>query len=122
MAMARDVPYLPFPSDKAPEGRASPGRTINRRQEVPTVQNPINPETAQQDVFRFLSTIPSEAFVYAMLGSVIASAVMYLTGRRHTALFIGEWAPTFIAIGLFYKLLRPSGRHFGERLGEALTR
>ena len=86
------------------------------------MQNPIAPEAAQQDVFHFLSTIPSAAFIYAMLASVLASAVLYLMGRRHTALFIGEWAPTFVAIGLFYKFLRPSGRNVGERIGETFTR
>ncbi len=86
------------------------------------MQNPNVPEAAQHDVFRFLANIPAEAYMYAMLASVLGSAAMYLMGRRHTALFIGEWAPTFVAIGLFYKLLRPSGRNVGERFESAFTR
>ena len=85
------------------------------------MNNPVTTsENVQQDVFSFLSSIPSEAYIYAMLGSIAASAFMYLTGRRHTALFIGEWAPTFAAIGLFYKILRPSGTHVGGRVGETI--
>jgi len=83
------------------------------------MQNPMAPEAAQQRVFTFLSSIPSTTYIYAMLGSVAASAVLYLMGRRHTALFVGEWAPTLVTIGLFYKLLRPSGTNVGERFREA---
>lgn len=82
-------------------------------------ENPSPVESAQSDIFEFLSTIPASTYIYAMLGSILASAAMYLLGRRHTALFIGEWAPTFAVVGLFYKLLRPPGRNVGERTREA---
>lgn len=83
-------------------------------------ENPSPVEAAQNDVFEFLSTIPASTYIYAMLGSILASAVMYVLGRRQTALFIGEWAPTFAVVGLFYKLLRPSGLNPGERMRETL--
>lgn len=83
------------------------------------VNNPTPTETAQHDVFSFLSSIPSATYIYAMLGSVGASAILYAMGRRHSALFVGEWAPSFAALGLFFKVLRPSGRNVGSRTGEA---
>ncbi len=86
------------------------------------MQNPMTPETTQHRVFEFLGTIPTETYVYATVGSIIASAVMFLTGRRHLALFIGEWPMTFLALGLLYKLMRPSGEHLRERVGEAFER
>ena len=86
------------------------------------LNNPTPAESVQHDVFEFLSSIPSATYVYAMLASVAASAFLYATGRRHTALFIGEWAPTLAAMGLFYKLLRPSGMNVGQRTGEAFSR
>ena len=42
------------------------------------------------------------------MASVIFSAVLYLLGRRSTALFVGQWPPTLLAMALLYKLLRPS--------------
>lgn len=84
------------------------------------MQFPITAEMAQHRIFRFLSNLPSETYIYAMLGSVLASAILYMMGRRHTALFVGEWAPTFAALGLFYKLLRPSGTSVGEQAGQVL--
>lgn len=64
-------------------------------------------EETQRDVFAFLENIPVATYIYAMLASVIGSALLYAAGRRHTALFIGQWAPTFLTLGLFYKMLRP---------------
>jgi hypothetical protein len=86
------------------------------------VQTPAAPEMVRRDVFGFLSSIPSSTYIYAMLASIAASAYLYLTGRRHTALFVGQWAPTFLAIGLFSKLLRPSGEGIPERVREAFER
>lgn len=91
-------------------------------EEERTVQNPMNPEATQEQVFGFLSSIPSETYIYAMLASIVGSAFLYLTGRRHTALFVGEWAPTFLAMGLFYKLLHPTGENVGRRMGETFER
>lgn len=79
--------------------------------------NPV--ESAQHDVFEFLDEIPASTYIYAMLGSILASATLYALGRRHSAIFVGEWAPTFVIVGLFYKLLRPSGRNMGGRAREA---
>lgn len=82
------------------------------------MQNPLPVEATQRDLFSFLSRVPSVTYIYAMLGSVVISAFLYLIGRRHTALFIGEWAPTLVGLGLFYKLLHPSGESVGQRFEE----
>ena len=66
------------------------------------------PEEQARDVFAMMEEIPSQVYFGFAVGSTLASAIAYLLGRRHLALFIGQWPPTFLALTLFYKLLRPS--------------
>jgi uncharacterized membrane protein len=47
----------------------------------------------------------SYAFGGAALGSIITSFVTHATGRRSDGLFIGQWAPTFMAISILMRLL-----------------
>jgi hypothetical protein len=73
-------------------------------------------------IFRAMANISSEVYFFATVGSIVASAALYLGGRRHIALFVGEWAPTFLIAAVFYKLLHPTRERVGERLGEAISR
>ncbi len=61
----------------------------------------------QNVVFQALDGIPSQAWYIAAIVSILASAYCQFTGKRDWALFIGQWPPTFLAIGLYHKLLRP---------------
>ena len=38
----------------------------------------------------------------ASLLSIILSIYLYATGKKDTGIFIGLWAPTFLALGTFY--------------------
>jgi hypothetical protein len=71
--------------------------------------------------FHLMLAVPTEAYYFATLGSILGSALLYLSGKRHAALFVGEWAPTFLVTALFYKLLRPSGQDVGRRIGAAIN-
>ena len=76
-------------------------------------------------IFDALMAVPSSVYFGLTLGSIAASAMLFLTGRRHTSLFVGEWAPTFLVAPLFYKLLRPSRESIRggvERAASELTR
>ncbi|MHB0867926.1 MAG: hypothetical protein ACYC5J_00515 [Chloroflexota bacterium] len=82
-------------------------------------------EETQRNVTQVLEQIPTQAYIGLAVGSILASAFFYLTGRRTTALFVGQWPPTFAAFALIYKLLHPSGerpieqmRHAGEQVRE----
>jgi hypothetical protein len=52
--------------------------------------------------------LPTAAFAIAAGASVVASAILFARKQRDWGLFVGEWAPTFLITGLFYKMLRPS--------------
>jgi hypothetical protein len=59
-------------------------------------------------VMRSMEVIPTQIYWALAMSSVMVSAFLYLSGRRNTALFVGQWPPTFLALALLYKLLRPS--------------
>lgn len=42
-------------------------------------------------------------------GSIALSIILYGFRKKDDALFIGQWAPTFLALGLFSKLIGESG-------------
>ncbi len=58
-------------------------------------------------VFQILDAVPGQAWYIAGVASILASAYCQLTDRKQMALFIGQWPPTFFAVGLYHKLIRP---------------
>ena len=55
------------------------------------------------------SKLPSDLFLWAALGSMAVSASFKIAGKGHTALFVGQWAPTFLILGLYNKLVKLQG-------------
>lgn len=49
---------------------------------------------------------PSDTFLWLTLASIALSATVKVTGRTKDANFFGEWAPTFLALGVFSKLAK----------------
>lgn len=49
--------------------------------------------------------IPSDVFLIGALGSIGLSLAFKLAGKDRDAEFVGHWAPTFLALGLFSKLM-----------------
>ncbi len=57
----------------------------------------------------YTARIPSDIFLWASLGSMAASATLKILGREKDALFIGQWAPSFLMLGLYNKLVKMEG-------------
>ncbi len=55
--------------------------------------------------------LPSDTFLWAAVGSMIGSAVLHMMDRKHMSLFIGQWAPTLLILGLYNKLVKVAGSH-----------
>ena len=53
--------------------------------------------------------LPSDLFLWAAIGSMAASATVQMLGNRHTSVFIGQWAPTFLILGVYNKLVKQLG-------------
>jgi hypothetical protein len=53
--------------------------------------------------------LPSDTFLWAAVGSMAGSLVMMAMGQEKKANFIGQWAPTFLILGLYNKLVKLQG-------------
>ena len=53
--------------------------------------------------------LPSDAFLWMAIGSITVSAAMQMMGNKHGSLFVGQWAPTFLILGLYNKLVKQLG-------------
>jgi len=53
--------------------------------------------------------LPSDIFLWAALASMATSATLKITGHKHTALFVGQWAAPFLLLGLYNKIVKLEG-------------
>jgi hypothetical protein len=53
--------------------------------------------------------LPSDAFLWAAAASIATSLILKLLDRHHEALFVGQWAPTILILGLYNKLVKQHG-------------
>lgn len=50
--------------------------------------------------------IPADLFLIAAGASILGSLALKLMGHRHSSLFVGQWAPTFLLVALYQKLTK----------------
>jgi hypothetical protein len=53
--------------------------------------------------------LPSDAFLWAALASIAVSASLQFMGNRQVSNFVGQWAPTFLILGLYNKMVKQLG-------------
>ena len=53
--------------------------------------------------------LPSDFFLWAAGASIAASLLLKTQKRNHDALFVGHWAPTFLILGLYNKMVKLLG-------------
>jgi hypothetical protein len=58
---------------------------------------------------RQTARLPSDLFLWLAGGSILGSLALRIMNRRDDANFVGEWAPTFLILGLYNKLVKLHG-------------
>ena len=53
--------------------------------------------------------LPSDIFLWLAAGSIAASATLKIMGRDKDAIFVGQWPPTFLILGLYNKIVKVLG-------------
>ncbi len=53
--------------------------------------------------------LPSDVFLWAAGASIATSLFFKFSGKPHEALFVGQWAPTFLILGLYNKIVKVAG-------------
>jgi hypothetical protein len=71
------------------------------------------PEHSEGMVARAIETqtakLPSDTFLWLAGASIAGSLTLKMLGRDHQSLFVGQWAPTFLILGLYNKLVKVAG-------------
>ena len=75
-----------------------------------TVAKAIEDQTAK---------LPSDTFLWAAMASIATSATLQLMGSKHASVFVGQWAPTFLLLGLYNKLVKQLGSDSTDRRSRA---
>ena len=57
----------------------------------------------------YTARLPSDTFLWAAGASIAASLTLMAAGNRHGALFVGQWAPTFLLLGVYNKIVKVAG-------------
>ena len=65
-----------------------------------TVARTIEQQTAK---------IPSDVFLWAALGSIGASAVLQVMGKKQASLFVGDWVAPMLLLGVYNKIVKVQG-------------
>ena len=50
--------------------------------------------------------LPSDTFLWAALGSIGASAVLRIMGKKNASLFVGDWVAPFLLFGVYNKIVK----------------
>ena len=73
----------------------------------------LNPEHKEGKVASAIeeqtAKLPSDLFLWAALGSIAISLAFKLARKDDKALFVGQWPPTFLLLGLYNKLVKLEG-------------
>jgi hypothetical protein len=87
--------------------------------EIKSKINRTNPDKNEGYVASMIeeqtARIPSDVYLWAALGAMGTSLTLQLLGRNHTALFIGQWAPSFLLLGIYNKLVKQLGHDSADR-------
>lgn len=62
-------------------------------------------KSAAHSIEKTATNIPADAYLLGALGSIGLSLGLKVLGRDRDAEFVGHWAPTFLILGLFSKLM-----------------
>ncbi len=70
-------------------------------------------EAAEGPVARFIEEqtahLPSDLFLWAAGGAILGSLMLQISGEEKKAMFVGQWAPTFLILGLYNKMVKLHG-------------
>ncbi len=77
---------------------------------MPQMSRPEHTEgTVARSIEQQTAKMPSDLFLWAAGASIVGSLILNCSGRSHQALFVVQWAPTFLILGLYNKLVKVAG-------------
>ncbi len=58
--------------------------------------------------------LPSDRLLWAAITAIGASATLQMMGKQSARVFVGQWAPTLLILGLYNKLVKQHGSDFTD--------
>jgi hypothetical protein len=55
------------------------------------------------------SKLPSDAYLIAALAAMGTSLTLKCSGKKHLALFVGQWVAPFLLFGIYNKIVKTQG-------------
>jgi hypothetical protein len=99
----------------APDGTVAQARKVlrgmrggKRSKELMANYNGNQTTEGAAGMMQQIENLPASVYYWATIGSIAASALFMLLGRKNLSIFVGLWPPTFAVLGLFNKQLHPS--------------
>lgn len=72
-----------------------------------------NPEHNEGPVTKAIekqtAKIPSDTFLWAALAAMGISLTLQCLKKKHTSLFLGQWAAPFLLMGIYNKIVKVEG-------------
>ncbi len=58
---------------------------------------------------KYTAQMPSDWFLWAAGGSIVASLALRVLGRKEDAQFVGQWVAPFMLLGVYNKIVKAAG-------------
>ena len=78
----------------------------NKRHHEGKVAKKIEEQTAK---------LPSDTFLWTAVAAMGISLTLKMIGKKHTALFIGQWVAPFLLFGIYDKIVKVQGHDKDHR-------
>ena len=62
--------------------------------------------------------IPSDVYLWAAIGSMALSAGLFIANKKKASMFVGQWAPSLLIIGVYNKLVKQQGHDSEDKKEE----
>ena len=82
------------------------GMSRGEQHQEGTIAKTIEQQTAK---------VPSDVFLWAAMGSIGASALLQVMGKKQASLFVGDWVAPFLLLGVYNKIVKVQGSDKHDR-------
>jgi hypothetical protein len=65
--------------------------------------------TVAKAIEKQTSKLPSDTFLWGAVASIATSVTLQAMGNKQASIFVGQWAPTLLILGLYNKLVKQLG-------------
>ncbi len=81
--------------------------------EIKSKMNQVNPDKREGTMARMIeeqtAKLPSDIYLWTAVAAMGVSLTLKFLRRDETSMFIGQWAPSLLILGLYNKLVKQLG-------------